>query len=102
VVAGVGSSDQGDTAPSGLALGPQISGDTPLPLSVTQIEMYGPGPRPCCLAVLSSSQTFAVSMLSRPPPGSVASRALMQRLRSDFSSCEAPTPTCQSPSTPPP
>ena len=64
------------------------SGVMPVPVSVTQSETYCPGGRSRSRAARSSSHLLAVSMVSRPPPGAIASRALMQRLSSAFSSCE--------------
>ena len=66
------------------------AGDTsavmPVPVSLTQIAIYWPGSMSCCRAERSSSHLLAVSMVMRPPSG-IASRALMQRLSSAFSSC---------------
>ena len=61
------------------------SGVMPVPVSDTHSETYWPGGRSRSRAARSSSQRFAVSMVIRPPSG-IASRALMQRFRSAFSS----------------
>ena len=61
------------------------SGVMPVPVSVTQSEMYWPGGSSRSRAARSSSHLFAVSMVMRPPSG-IASRALMQRFKSAFSS----------------
>ncbi|GJE41574.1 hypothetical protein AEGHOMDF_0740 [Methylobacterium soli] len=61
------------------------SGVMPVPVSLTQSETYWPGGRSCSRAARASSQRLPVSIVRRPPSG-MASRALMQRLRSAFSS----------------
>jgi hypothetical protein len=57
----------------------------PTPVSVTQIATYWPGCISRWRAARSSSQVFALSMVSRPPSG-IASRALIHRFNSAFSS----------------
>ena len=71
----------------------------PVPVSVTQIEMYCPGGSSRSAAACPSSQQLAVSIVSRPPSG-IASRALMQRLSSAFSSCGASIRVGQRPPAP--
>ncbi len=62
----------------------------PVPVSVTQSEMYWPGVRSRSLAARSSSHLLAVSMVMRPPSG-IASRALITRLSRALSSWEVST-----------
>ena len=57
----------------------------PVPVSVTQIDTYWPTGRSCLRAARSSSHLFAVSIVSLPPSG-IASRALMHRFSTAFSS----------------
>ncbi len=57
----------------------------PVPVSVTQTLRYWPGGMSCWRAPASSIHLLAVSMVMRPPSG-MASRALMQRFSSAFSS----------------
>ena len=61
------------------------SGVMPVPVSDTHRDTYWPGGRSRSRAVRSSSQRLAVSMVIWPPSG-MASRALMQRFSSAFSS----------------
>ena len=61
------------------------SGAMPSPVSLTQIETYWPGSRSWVLAVRASIQRLPVSTVSRPPFG-MASRALMHRFSTAFSS----------------
>ena len=75
------------------------SGVMPVPVSVTQSDTYWPGGRSRSRAARSSSHLLAVSMVSLPPSG-MASRALMQRLSSAFSSWFGSTSVGQSPPAP--
>ena len=72
------------------------SGVMPEPLSLTQSEMYWPGARSRSRAARPSSQRFAVSMVILPPSG-MASRALMHRFSSAFSSWLGSTRTLHTP-----
>ena len=75
------------------------SGVMPVPVSVTHRERNCPGSRSRSRAARTSSHLLAVSMVMRPPSG-MASRALMQRLRSAFSSWFGSTRAVQSPTAP--
>jgi hypothetical protein len=72
------------------------SGAMPVPLSLTQEEIWLPGVRPLSRPLGMSRQLFAVSIGSRPLSG-IASRALMARLSKVLSSCTASTLIGQSP-----
>ena len=72
------------------------SGGMPVPVSVTQSERYWPSGMSCWRAARSSIHLLAVSMVMRPPSG-IASRALMHRLSSAFSSCGGSTSAGQRP-----
>ncbi len=72
------------------------TGGMPVPLSETHIDTYWPGSRSRSSAVRSSSQRLAVSMVSVPPSG-IASRALMHKFRSAFSSWGGSTSVDHSP-----
>jgi hypothetical protein len=72
------------------------SGGMPTPLSLTVSDTYCPIGRSRPRAVRASIQRLAVSTTSLPPSG-MASRALMHRLSSAFSSCPGSACTFHSP-----
>ncbi len=75
------------------------SGGMPVPVSDTQSDRYWPGGRSRSRAPRSSSQRLPVSIVIRPPSG-MASRALMHRLSSAFSSWCGSTRAVHSPAAP--
>ena len=67
-----------------------ISGAIPVPVSVTSMQRYAPGAMPAA----SSSAALRMATVSVPPSG-IASRALIARLMTAFSSCAGSTVTGQ-------
>jgi hypothetical protein len=72
------------------------SGDMPVPVSLTDKDTYCPAGRSRSRAMAWSTQRLPVSIISAPPSG-MASRALMQRLSSAFSSWLPSISTVHSP-----